>query len=102
MSSFASTPIVSPMAGPSASPSVPVVAIAASGMSTWAQWLLWFIVIAIIVWFILYVLKPSWVMKCDVNGKPTNEVDPVKTFFAALIIALLILLLIYAIRGPRW
>lgn len=67
------------------------------------MWLLWFVVIALIIWFILYVLKPSWIMKCGPDGKPTNEVDPMKTFFAAIIIALLVLLLIYAIRGSgRW
>ena len=100
MSSFASPAIVNPVAVQAA----PVMngAAVSCGISGWAKWLLWFIVITIIVWFILYVLKPTWVMKTDQAGKPTNEVDPVRTFFAAIIIALLILLLIYAIRdGAR-
>jgi hypothetical protein len=67
--------------------------------SGWGQFLLWFIIIAVIAWFILYSFKPVWVQKTNAQGQPTGEADPCKTLFAAIIIALIVIILIWLLRS---
>jgi hypothetical protein len=64
----------------------------------WGMAVLSFIIIALIVYFILYLWKPTWLQKTDANG-PTGQIDVGKTIIASVIITLIILLIVWIIRG---
>lgn len=61
--------------------------------------LLWFVILAVLVWFILYAVRPVSLQQKDENGNPTGQVDAWKALLAAIIIALIIILIIWAIQG---
>ncbi len=58
-------------------------------------YLLWFIVIAVLIWLILYSLRPTWVVLED----DTTKVDSGRLLLAALIIAFIIVIIIWAVRS---
>ena len=67
--------------------------------SHWGAYLLGFIILVVIIWFILYALRPTYVLKTCLPGQPQlGEVDPGKVLFASIIIALIIVLIIWIIR----
>lgn len=55
------------------------------GMNSFVTYLLWFIIFAVIAWFILYSLKPSFVLKGDGSG----DIDTAKVLFWAVVIGLI-------------
>ncbi len=61
-------------------------------------YLLWFIVIAVLIWLILYSLRPQWVL---VDDEPTR-VDSGRLLLAALVIAFIIVVIIWAVRSAGW
>lgn len=61
-------------------------------------YLLWFIVIAVLIWLILYSLRPTWVV---VEDDPTR-VDSGRLLLAALIVAFIIVIIIWAVRSAGW
>jgi len=65
-----------------------------------AYFILWWVILVVIIWFIIYSLQPSWVMKDnnDCSGdscKKKCEVDQGKAVLVSVIIALIIILLFY-------
>ncbi len=71
------------------------------GSGRFAYFILWWIILVIIIWFIIYSLQPSWIMKnddgdCDSGScKKKCEVDQGKAILVSVIIALIIMLLFY-------
>jgi len=67
--------------------------------SGWGALILWFIIIAVITWFILYSLRPTWVQRKDSNGQPTGAIDAGRVLLASIVIALIIVIIVWLIRG---
>ena len=62
--------------------------------------IVWFFIIFVVSWLVLYALKPSFVLK-----KGTREIDTGKVLLSAAIISLIIIILIWLIKGcttKRW
>ena len=67
----------------------------------WGALLLWFFIIGAIAYFILWLVKPSWLQATGPLGAPTGVADVWKTLLAAIVIAIIIIAIIYLIRGCR-
>lgn len=67
----------------------------------WGAFLLWFIIITAIVFFFLWLFKPSLLQSTTVGGVPTGQPDVWKTLLGAIIVALIIMALIYLVRGCK-
>jgi hypothetical protein len=84
----------------------------ASCYGQWMQYLFWFVIITIIAWFLIFSLKPNWVLKkncghknnsdCDSSRSDDNschdgcnEVDQWKVLIAAVIIGLIGIFIIW-------
>ena len=61
----------------------------------WWFYLFWFLVIGIIVWFLLFALKPDFVLKDDDDHHSTGEVDQGKVLLWAVIISLIAIFLVW-------
>jgi len=57
--------------------------------------LLWFVVVAVIVGVLLFLFKPTWVLKTG----STTEVDFAKVLLWSLGIALVVILIVALVRG---
>jgi large-conductance mechanosensitive channel len=60
--------------------------------------LVWFVIIAVIVWLLIAAIKPEWAVKKDNNGDPTDEVNHGRAMFAALLVALVVVVVVWAFR----
>lgn len=58
-----------------------------------------FLIVSVITFFLLYVLKPTIVRKVGPDGKPTEEVDPLRALIGAVIIGIIVAALIYILRS---
>jgi di/tricarboxylate transporter len=76
-----------------------------TGGGKFAYFILWWVILVVIIWFIIYSLQPSWIMKgpdSDCEGgscKKKCEVDQGKAVLVAVIIALIIMLLFYFVSS---
>lgn len=68
------------------------------GNSCWA-WIIAFIILWAFIALILYLAKPSMIMKIGEDGKPTIEIDNWKLFWISLVIAIIVALIIWALRS---
>lgn len=70
------------------------------GAGNFATALLWLVIIAVIVWIILWLAKPSWVLKVDATtGAVTTDVDLVKSILYAIVIAIVIVLILWLLKA---
>ena len=69
-----------------------------SSSGGWGGLIITFIVVALLAWFLLYSLNPTAVQTTNAAGNATGTVDPIKVFVAALFIALIVVLLLWAFR----
>ena len=61
----------------------------------WWFYLFWFLIVGIIVWFLLFALKPDFVLKTDEDDHETGEIDQGKVLLWAVIIALIVVFLVW-------
>lgn len=58
------------------------------------NYIFWFFIIAIITWFILFILKPSFIQTKDVNGNVTGDINNGKLLVTAIIVAIIIIIIL--------
>ena len=68
-------------------------------MNTMGSYFIWFVIIVLITWFVLYLWKPTWVMKKDDTGKVTSEINTGSILLWSLVIAIGITLLIWLFKS---
>lgn len=95
--------IVQPACPPVACAPVACETVAVRECGTWGWWsvILTFIIVFIIVWFLLYSLRPTFVLNTDSNGNVIQPptVNAGKVVVYSIIIALIACLLFWAFRN---
>ena len=61
----------------------------------WWFFLFWFLVIGVIVWFLLFALKPDFVLNEDDHCRKNGEVDQGRVLGCAIVISLIIIFLVW-------
>jgi hypothetical protein len=63
------------------------------GTNNWAMGLLFFVILVVIIWLIVYATKPTWA------SNPNGTLNTGKALWSSIIIALVILLIIWLVKG---
>lgn len=83
------------------------------GTNKFAYFILWWLILVVIIWFIIYSLQPSWVMKSDDchddhaaqnKGKHQNkcQIDQGKAILVSVIIAFILIIIFYFVSRSYW
>jgi hypothetical protein len=93
-----------------------------SGTGKFAYFILWWLILVVIIWFIIYSLQPSWIMKnnCGECGEEEEsetddkkkhhhhkhnhkcQIDQGKAILISVIIALIIVIIFYFVARSYW
>jgi len=81
------------------------------GTNKFAYFILWWLILVVIIWFIIYSLQPSWIMKSDDcddqhhKGKKQNnkcQIDQGKAILISVVIAFILIIIFYFVSRSYW